>query len=246
MTRMRILADACTTGACGGAPVTCDDGDPCTADVCSPAAGGCVFAPHPVWYPDRDGDGWGTGSDGVCGATAPPATAARTGDCCDANPFVHPEQPSFFDAPYACAAGDPPTWDYDCDGSTTLEHPDLADFCPSTRDAGGSCWSVAVGWCPATAGPDCGFVPACGERGIFQANCEPEFSWSACDDAVEPPPLDAGTPSTDGGSPPTDGGAGPAIDAGGGPGDALDARTKESVAIHCCRPTYEIRTQACR
>jgi hypothetical protein len=39
------LGDRCMTGACEGTDtMTCDDGNPCTADVCNPAAG-CVFAP---------------------------------------------------------------------------------------------------------------------------------------------------------------------------------------------------------
>jgi cysteine-rich repeat protein len=37
-------SQTCSGGVCGGgAAVTCDDGDPCTADACDPAAG-CVFA----------------------------------------------------------------------------------------------------------------------------------------------------------------------------------------------------------
>jgi len=34
--------DACTGGECGGVAVLCDDGNPCTDNVCDPSAGGCV------------------------------------------------------------------------------------------------------------------------------------------------------------------------------------------------------------
>ncbi|MBN1774177.1 MAG: hypothetical protein JXB32_23160 [Deltaproteobacteria bacterium] len=231
--------DCCTGGLCEGAPVACDDGDPCTTDRCDAAAGGCVFVPHPRWYPDADGDGWGSGTDDVCAATAPPGTAARTGDCCDANPDVHPEQPTYFATPYFCSTGEPPSFDYDCSGTVELEHPDLADFCPTGRDASGYCYRIAAGWCPAEAGGDCGFVPDCGSLGIYQSSCSPEFDWLACDDVVEPPPLDAGTPTADAGTPTPDVGTGTGT-------DEADGRSKESVAIYCCRPTFELRVQACR
>ena len=237
-------ADTCEDGACEGAPVACNDGDPCTADRCDPAAG-CVYTPHPLWYPDGDGDGWGTGGDGVCGATAPPGTAARTGDCCDENPDAHPEQPAYFTVPYYCATGEPPTWDYDCSGATTHEFPELAGFCPTGRYDGSSCYGVAAGWCPAEAGGDCGFVPRCGELAVFQASCDAEFSWSACEDVVEPPPLDGGT-SVDGGTAEAGTADAGAPTPGTGEDEDADARPKETVAINCCIPTFEIRTQACR
>ena len=36
--------DSCLAGACTGAPVVCDDQDPCTLDLCNPSAG-CVYEP---------------------------------------------------------------------------------------------------------------------------------------------------------------------------------------------------------
>ncbi|MDB4931170.1 MAG: Thiamin-phosphate pyrophosphorylase [Myxococcaceae bacterium] len=57
--------DVCTTGACGGAAVPTDDGNPCTADACSPS-GGVSHAPV------ADGTACGTGracSAGTCVAT---------------------------------------------------------------------------------------------------------------------------------------------------------------------------------
>ena len=37
--------DACKTGNCGGAPVSCDDGDKCTLDGCDSKTGGCANKP---------------------------------------------------------------------------------------------------------------------------------------------------------------------------------------------------------
>jgi hypothetical protein len=39
-------ADQCTSGTCGGAPTTCDDGNPCTDDACDPSTGQCTFTPN--------------------------------------------------------------------------------------------------------------------------------------------------------------------------------------------------------
>ncbi len=37
--------DLCVEGACFGTPISCDDGNPCTADTCIPASGVCVHQP---------------------------------------------------------------------------------------------------------------------------------------------------------------------------------------------------------
>jgi slime mold repeat-containing protein len=37
--------EACTDGQCTGVATTCNDGDPCTTDVCDPSTGQCVFVP---------------------------------------------------------------------------------------------------------------------------------------------------------------------------------------------------------
>src|SRR5262249_51461401 len=65
-----------------GAPVDCNDNDPCTRDTCIPATGECTYA-HAT--PDQDGDGYyaplpGTlaGAPGSCGD-----------DCEDTNPDAH-------------------------------------------------------------------------------------------------------------------------------------------------------------
>jgi len=66
-----------------GAPVDCNDNDPCTTDTCEPATGNCSYT-HAT--PDNDGDGYyaplpgfAPGSPGSCGD-----------DCDDTNPNAHP------------------------------------------------------------------------------------------------------------------------------------------------------------
>ncbi len=75
---------ACQEGKCVvRLTVTCDDGDPCTADACQPATGTCLFTPLSF---DLDNDGFkgpraGTkaGDPGSCGD-----------DCDDTSPLAHP------------------------------------------------------------------------------------------------------------------------------------------------------------
>src|SRR5262249_60467729 len=64
--------DACTAGACpGGAALSCDDGNPCTDDVCDPAVG-CRHTNNTA--PCNDGNAC-TQTDvcsaGVCGGSNP-------------------------------------------------------------------------------------------------------------------------------------------------------------------------------
>ncbi|MBN2800899.1 MAG: hypothetical protein JXX28_17310 [Deltaproteobacteria bacterium] len=81
---------------CDGVDNDCDG----TVDV------GALDAPR--WYVDGDGDGWGDGASYSDACVAPAATVARSGDCDDARPEVHPGAPEV-----DCAD---PT-DYNCDGS---------------------------------------------------------------------------------------------------------------------------------
>lgn len=131
----------------GGQPcvvdVDCDDGDPCTNDICG--TNGCVFTnvapgsmgpescngndddcdgavdePDAVgcslWYADGDKDGWGAGvGQCVCGTTGM-LTTNKTGDCVDSNPGINPG------AAEVCNKTDD-----DCDGAT-----DEGANCPVT------------------------------------------------------------------------------------------------------------------
>lgn len=78
------LVMQCVEGACvEQGPVVCDDADPCTADICDPESGACVF----TWLtPDADGDGHRAplpgflpGEPGACGD-----------DCDDTSALAHP------------------------------------------------------------------------------------------------------------------------------------------------------------
>jgi hypothetical protein len=159
--------DACLDGVCRGVPISCDDGDPCTHDSCSPGSG-CLHPRTDVYYRDGDGDGWGTGREAGCGWPVPPGFAVRNGDCCDADAAVHPAA-AFHDLPYACDAASGPSFDWDCDGVDTRESTDLASDC--MVDPFG-CLGVAPGWCgPDLAHPECTGVPDCGVAGTWQAGC---------------------------------------------------------------------------
>jgi formylglycine-generating enzyme required for sulfatase activity len=49
------LGDWCTEGECiPGKPLSCDDGNVCTLDSCSPATGLCSFLPQGKWCDDQD------------------------------------------------------------------------------------------------------------------------------------------------------------------------------------------------
>ena len=85
------VTKACIEGYCSTvATKTCDDGDPCTSDLCDPATGACYF---PLKVHDNDGDGYlghlpGTqaGAPGSCG-----------NDCNDSNAAVYPGAPELCD-----------------------------------------------------------------------------------------------------------------------------------------------------
>ncbi len=80
------LADACSGSTCAGKPKDCNDGNPCTNDICNDV-GGAATCGHPFWTaPCSDGNACTVGdlcSLGQCqpGSQAPPAataTPART------------------------------------------------------------------------------------------------------------------------------------------------------------------------
>jgi hypothetical protein len=77
------------------------------------ACTGTVYA----WYADDDRDGYGrsgTTADVRFDCASPGPTWAKVaGDCADDNPLVHPNQVTYFGAPYARSDGTP-SFDYDC------------------------------------------------------------------------------------------------------------------------------------
>src|SRR5262249_20076111 len=69
-------AETCLAGTCiAGAPLVCDDLNPCTVDTCDPIAG-CVFTPN-TGLPCEDGLFCTVGDTCAPGPRAPPGTAPR-------------------------------------------------------------------------------------------------------------------------------------------------------------------------
>jgi len=76
---MCTTADQCAGGICVGAPVNCDDANPCTDDACEPSSG-CTHTPNAL--PCNDGNPCTKGDqclDGLC-------VAAELISCDDGNP----------------------------------------------------------------------------------------------------------------------------------------------------------------
>jgi hypothetical protein len=119
------------------------------------ADGGCSDT---WWYPDRDGDGYGTAEDARCSATWPGAGyVEHNNDCCDTNLDV-PTFDSTFEEPYQC--GIIYSFDYDCDG---IEERELTATDGGCTNAGTVC-QVRSGW----SGED---IPSCGESGTWVTGC---------------------------------------------------------------------------
>ena len=116
------MADACDgAGACaGGGSVSCDDGNPCTADLCDPATG-CASAPVASGTACGDGDVC-NGDEvcdgaGVCVMGTPLACDdgnACTADACDALSGCANDPVA---AGTSCDDGDACTLDDACDGA---------------------------------------------------------------------------------------------------------------------------------
>ncbi len=136
----------------------------CDGKTDEPGASGCTS-----WFPDADGDGYGTWKGGSCTCTAPPpGTASFAGDCDDGNPAIHPGVPEICDG-----------LDNNCNGTTdesgspgcTLRFHDLdgdgygspndsACLCPSTVT---SSWLLQAGDCNDTPGVGAAINPTATE-----------------------------------------------------------------------------------
>jgi cysteine-rich repeat protein len=169
--------DQCQDGGCrAGAPVVCDDKNPCTADYCDPAKG-CTYLPVALPCDDLDpctlGD---TCSQGNCVGGSPRV-------CDDQNPCTNDECVqgvgcASVPAGNACSDGDPCTagdrcegglclagsprscndnnscTDDACDSSLGCLHQNNSDLC----DDGNKCTTgdrCSAGWCLAATVKDC-------------------------------------------------------------------------------------------
>ncbi len=152
---------ACASGLCQGTVARCDDGDPCTADLCLPD-GGCEVAPVAGAACD-DGDPCTSGDAcdalGDCAGQAldcddkNPCTAdacdaeaggcvhaPQAGDCNDGNPCTVEDTcvvGKCTGSPYPCSDGNPCTTDFcvGASGAAVCQHAPA----PNTCDDGNPC-----------------------------------------------------------------------------------------------------------
>lgn len=119
-------------------------------------ASDCVNNNCNTYYPDADGDGWGT-TNGVkfCGPK-PAGYAFQPGDCCDQDARAYPGESQGGDCPYGCGWYPFPNFcgtnDYDCNGVTdkaSYDYPICNAACSNSGtsycvDGNAGCGNTAV------------------------------------------------------------------------------------------------------
>jgi uncharacterized repeat protein (TIGR01451 family) len=151
--------DVCdpATGACTSASVVCDDGNPCTTDSCNPATGQCRFVAESDGTACNDGDLCTSGD--VCvllpGQVVP--TCQGQPKCADADPCTadrcDPTTGACSNPPIQCDDGNPCTLDL-CMGGSCVSSP-MAGAC----DDGNRC-TIGDTCTPGPAGqPVCSGMP---------------------------------------------------------------------------------------
>jgi hypothetical protein len=130
--------NTCSADESGGVACKPRDGQPCnSSQEC--ASGVCR-----TYYPDRDGDGYGTATNSIarCDAAArPPAGySAVAGDCCDLDAQANPSVTAYFQLADACGS-----YDWDCKNGAEKQG---AGFCPGPGVPG----AVAI-----ACGDECSF-----------------------------------------------------------------------------------------
>jgi hypothetical protein len=104
----------CFQGACLGQTVQCDDGDPCTTDICDPAAGCAHVAVECAEPADPCSVALCDPSTGCATAPAPDGTACGPGDCVSAHVCISGQcKQMVVPDGYACAGSSP------CQGAGT-------------------------------------------------------------------------------------------------------------------------------
>ncbi len=170
--------DACQSGFCvGTGAVTCDDGNPCTTDVCDPSVG-CLYLPNTLSCDDGDpctvGDVCG---DGTCAGAAMDCSgqddACNVGVCVGGGCVQAPSGSGPCDDGDACTSGDACS-DGVCVGAAVVcddGNPCTADACDPAQgcvappvsgvvacDDGDACTTADTcsgGACVGGAAPDC-------------------------------------------------------------------------------------------
>jgi cysteine-rich repeat protein len=190
--------EQCSGGVCsGGSPVTCNDGNVCTSNTCTPAVG-CQYPSVPNGTPCSDGNvcnGAETCQGGVCTAGTPlscdDSTVCTLDSCSPALGCAH--------APIVCDDEDPCTDDV-CDPALGCQHPfsarclqpilglllaqkcgdgalDAGEQCDDGNATDGDCCSSACRF--ETAGAPCtdGSVCTLGDNCDGAGGCV----WTSCD-----------------------------------------------------------------
>jgi hypothetical protein len=164
---------------CAGAPdsdATCTGGHcgfSCHAGYGACGTAGCVALQ--TYYPDKDGDGYGTNAGAItaCPGVIMTGFATLGGDCLDTDPTVNPGAPGS-KGPYTNLSGQW-SYDYDCDGVET----EVGTYTHFTLCGPPQC--NQAGWRPADprpTGPPPGADPFCGSS--YYTNCSGSMSGASC------------------------------------------------------------------
>lgn len=146
---MRVLLAAVLIAGCGPGPESLDAG--LTDAACSLSN----------FYPDSDGDGFGSSYGAPLVACERPAGyQPKPSDCADSEFDAHPGSDIFYARPIASTQ----SFDYNCDGRDELQHDQVESnpqFLPTCNACLGA--NTVLAW---TSGP-----PACGASGTLATLC---------------------------------------------------------------------------
>jgi len=143
--------DAATAVSCG----TCGGTASCVGGSLGPCSASAM-----TYYPDGDGDGYGTATGAISACSRPTGYSTNSGDCCDSDANAHPGQTATFSTANACG-----NFDYNCDGSETPKSNGPASCEPSTcvlGTDGSSCTQTGCAGCSDSC--QTYTVAACGQR----------------------------------------------------------------------------------
>jgi hypothetical protein len=145
--------------------------DNCNGDTDEENASDCSD-----YWEDKDKDGWGSltiGTSCLCAAVGD-YIATKSGDCCDSDGNVHPQQLTYFETANSC--GD---YDYNCYNGGEIEDP--------TTGGGCSGWSLFGNGCNRSLGWEGSAPPGCGEaRAHVEGGCGYASNPLECDPPVNP------------------------------------------------------------
>ena len=90
-------------------------------------------------------------------------------DCCELDTRARPGVKTAQARPTYCGG-----WDFNCDGSETLQWQQLCDYDYNANDGKGGCTmtEIQTGWCDDGEGSGCVGIPGCGEFGRRASGCK--------------------------------------------------------------------------